>query len=343
MVEEEILKGVVYSKFEDIGPSPMAWFPLEIKSDTLRLISLKSITLLTGEEGEVPETTAVVPFPNLERSGLVKYLEIEDPQARGGRRDASVTILFDDKYNSVIYKYMNVLNERLNDFSKKVNQFEKVENKSQFTKELKDFYSEILDLLKELRLSEEREQFPAPKLVVSPPKTKYRFKVIVVGDPAVGKTTLILRFVDRAFKKLYVPTIGVQTSTKLVKLGGPQEIFIELIIWDIAGQEKFNQLRKMFYSGADGVIFVFDVTNKQTFVNTASWFKDVQQNLDRDWKGIILANKIDLKNSRVIGPKAGQVIADKTGLDYLETSARTGENIDLIFQLLSKKILETKK
>lgn len=341
-MESEILKGVVYSKFENIGPSPLAWYPLEIKTDTLRLISLKSITLLTGEEGEVPETTAVVPFPNLGRSGLVKYLEIEDPQARGGCRDASVTILFDDKYNSVIYKYMNVLNERLNDFSKIIIKLEKEKNTSQFSKELKDFYSEILDLLKELQQSEDREQFPAPKLTVSPPKTQYRFKVIVVGDPAVGKTTLILRYVDRAFKKLYVPTIGVQTSSKLVKLKDPQDSYIELIIWDIAGQEKFNQLRKLFYSGADGVIFVFDVTNRQTFINTASWFKDVQQNLDRDWKGIILANKIDLKDNRVIGPRAGQVIADKTGLDYLETSARTGVNVDSLFQLLSKKILGTK-
>jgi small GTP-binding protein len=341
MVEEEILKGVVYSKFENIGPSPLAWFPLEIKLDTLRLISLKSITLLTGEEGEVPETTAVVPFPNIGLSGLVKYLEIEDHNARGGCRDASVTILFDDKYNSVIYKYMNDLNERLNDFSKIVIKLEREKN-THFNKELSDFYKEILDLLKELRQSEEREQFPAPKLTVSPPKTQYRFKVIVVGDPAVGKTTLILRFVDKAFKKLYVPTIGVQTSTKLVKLKDPQDSYVELIIWDIAGQEKFNQLRKLFYSGADGVIFVFDVTNKQTFVNTASWFKDVQQNLDREWKGIILANKIDLKDNRVIGPKAGQVIAEKTGLDYLETSARTGVNVDLLFQLLSKKILGTK-
>ena len=90
------------------------------------------------------------------------------------------------------------------------------------------------------------------------------------------------------------------------------------------------------------VIFVFDVTNKNSFVNTASWFKDVQQNLDRDWKGIILANKIDLRDNRVIGPRAGQVIADKTGLDYLETSARTGVNIDNLFQILSKKILATK-
>ncbi len=343
MIEEEILKGVVYSKFENIGPSPIAWFPLELKHDTLRLISLKSITLLTGEEGEVPETTAVVPFPNLERSGLVKYLEIEDPQARGGRRDASITILFNDKYNSVIYKYFNNLNDRLNEFSKIIFKLEREKNSSQFSKSLESFYLDILDQLKELRQIEEREQFPAPKLTVTPPKTKYRFKIIVVGDPAVGKTTLILRYVDRAFKKLYVPTIGVQTSTKLVTLQDPQEAYIELIIWDIAGQEKFNQLRKMFYSGADGVIFVFDVTNKQTFVNTASWFKDVQQNLDRDWNGIILANKIDLKENRVIGSKAGQVIAEKTGLTYLETSARTGDNVDLIFELISKKILEKKR
>ncbi|MHA1299998.1 MAG: Rab family GTPase [Candidatus Helarchaeota archaeon] len=338
MVEEEILKGVIYSKFENIGPSAIAWYP-DMESEILRLIALKSITLLTGEEGEVPDTTAVVPFPNLERSGLVKYLEIKDPEARGGCRDSSITILVDDKYNSVIYKYMNNLDKALTNFSKKIIEMEEKKAMHNLEDELKNFYSEILDLLNELKQSEEREQFPAQKLVVTPPKTKYRFKIIVVGDPTVGKTTLILRYVDQAFKKLYVPTIGVQTSTKLVRFG---DTFIELIIWDIAGQEKFNLMRKLFYEGADGVIFVFDVTNKQTFVNIANWYKDVRQNLKRDWKGIILANKVDLVNSRVIGSNAGKIIAEKTGLEYLETSARTGENIDLLFQMISKKILEKK-
>ncbi len=339
MAEEEILKGVIYSKFENIGPTAIAWHP-EIELDALRLISLKSITLLTGEEGEVPDTTAVVPFPNLGRSGLVKYLEIKDPAARGGNRDASITILFDDKFNSVIYKFMNTLNELLNAFSNKIIKLEGLNAQNQFPMALEEFHLQVLDLLKELHDSEDREQFPAQKLTVTPPKSQFRFKVIVVGDPSVGKTTLILRYVDRAFKKLYVPTIGVQTSTKLVKFG---DTFVELIIWDIAGQEKFNLMRKLFYDGADGVVFVFDVTNKQTFVNIANWFKDVSSNLDRKWAGIILANKVDLKDARVIGPNAGKVIAEKTGLVYIETSARTGQNVDHFFELIAQKILEKHK
>ncbi|MHA1376942.1 MAG: Rab family GTPase [Candidatus Helarchaeota archaeon] len=336
MVEEEILKGVVYSKFENVGPIAVSWHP-EVEPNMLKLIALKSITLLTGEEGDLPDTTAVVPFPNLSRSGLVKYMEIKDPKARGGYRDSSITLIFDDKYNSVIYKYMNNLDELLNKFSKKIIELEEKKSKNEFKNVMKEFFHESVQLLSELQQGEEREQFPTQELVVTPPKTKFRYKIIFVGDPTVGKTTLILRYVDQAFKKLYVPTIGVQTSAKLVRFG---DVFIELIIWDIAGQEKFNLLRKLFYDGADGVVFVFDLTNRQTFVNIANWYKDILNNLNRKWTGLILGNKVDLEKSRVIGPQAGKVLAEKTGLEYLETSARTGQNVDKIFKIISRKILE---
>lgn len=335
MPEDEILKGVIYSKFEDIGPMAIAWYPKEIVPDTLRLISLKSITILTGEEGQVPESFATIPFVNIGRTGLVKYIELKDPKARGGARDCSLTIIFDDKYNSVIYKYMNTFLERLNDFSNKISEMENEGNISQLKETLGEFYKEILNTLNELQKSEERQQFPTQKEIKS--KTKYRFKIIVVGDPEVGKTSLILRYVDRAFKKLYVPTIGVQVSTKQVSF---EKDNVELVIWDIAGQEKFDSMRRLFYEGADGVFFVYDVTNKQTFVNVANWYKDVQQNLERKWKGILLANKVDLKDARIIGTQAGETIAAKTGLDYLETSAKNGQSVDEMFNLITKRILE---
>jgi len=336
MVEvEEILKGVIYSKFEDIGPTAISWYP-ELNPTTLRLVSLKSITLLTGEEGKVPESFATIPFVNIGRTGLVKYFEIKDSQARGGCRDSSVTMLFDDRYNSILYKYMDKLNNALNEFSKKIIDLERYKKQAQFQQALNEFYLEILNLLKDLQKSEEREQFPTQEIIT--PKAKYRFKIIVVGDPMVGKTTLILRFVDRAFKKLYVPTIGVQVSSKSVVLEEYNTI-VELVVWDIAGQEKFDTMRRLFYDGADGVIFVYDVTDKQSFINVANWFKDVSRHLQRDWVGIILANKIDLRYSRVIGKQAGEVIARKTGLSYLETSAKSGENIDDLFEMIAKKVL----
>jgi small GTP-binding protein len=167
----------------------------------------------------------------------------------------------------------------------------------------------------------------------------FKWKIVVIGDPFVGKTTLMLRYTQKKFRELYIPTVGVQVSRKTVKIG---EYFCSLNIWDIAGQQKFSNIRKLFYEGADGVIIVFDITDKQTFINSTMWYKDYFS-LTHMKFGVLIGNKIDLEQNRIILPEWGQTLAERMGLQYFETSAKTGVNFEKIFTHLAENLFERSK
>ncbi|MHA1409958.1 MAG: GTP-binding protein [Candidatus Odinarchaeia archaeon] len=166
---------------------------------------------------------------------------------------------------------------------------------------------------------------------------KFVFKVIVVGDGAVGKTCLTLTFVKKEFKSEYIPTLGVDIYTKDFKLG---ETEVTLIIWDIAGQEKFELLRKQYYKGAQGALLVFDLTREQTFYDIDVWHRDLVDNCGEQIPIILLANKADISDKRAVSKEQVELLAKKLGTEYFETSAKTGENVDKAFFLLLKKIIK---
>lgn len=177
------------------------------------------------------------------------------------------------------------------------------------------------------------------------PTADYTWKVIVIGDPSVGKTTLMLRYTEQNFKELYMPTVGVQVSQKLFKKNDRK---IKFNIWDIAGQTKFAQFRKIFYEAAFGYLLVFDVTARETLLNTLKWQEDYIKNSKAlVTVGLLIGNKIDLKDEREISEAEALRYAKQLGLDYLETSALTGANVDAMFNYLFnriyKKIMEKKK
>ncbi|NHI91462.1 MAG: GTP-binding protein [Candidatus Lokiarchaeota archaeon] len=343
-----ICTGVIYSRFEKIGPSAVSWYPNEnIDENVLRLIGLKSITLLAGEDGKVPQKLAIIPFPSLKPAltGTVKFIEIKDPEARGGARDSTLTVLFDQIYDAVIYKHMmtEFFENLINEAAKKIiNLEEKKEFEAEkYSKIIKGLYETIEKSLRKLQQIEEESEFPSDEMEVTEAH-EYKFKVICIGDPAVGKTTTVLRYVDRAFRKLYIPTIGVQVSTKKVYLK-KIKTSVELVIWDIAGQEKFNVMRKMFYKGADGVLILYDITNEETFQSLKKWTKDYVKFYEKEEKklpltGIILGNKLDLENSRQVKNEEGESFAKQNGMFFYEISALTGENIDNVFQTIASEM-----
>lgn len=167
----------------------------------------------------------------------------------------------------------------------------------------------------------------------------YKWKVIVLGEPAVGKTSLMLKYTEKKFQELYIPTVGCQVSKKEIIV---DEKNIELFIWDLAGQTKFMGVRHIFYEGSHGFFLIYDVTNKESFVKTANWYKDVRKSkpFKKDAMGILIGNKIDMADQRVISSNDGEVLAKKMNIDFRETSAKTGENIDEIFELIAQKILK---
>ena len=155
----------------------------------------------------------------------------------------------------------------------------------------------------------------------------YQYKIIVAGDGGVGKTTLILKYTEKRFRESYIPTIGVQWTVKNVQIG---EDAYKLILWDVAGQDKFRSMRANFYEGSQAAIIVFDVTNPISFDHVENWIQEVQENCGKI-PYIILGNKIDLVERRRIFPETLEPLLKRMNLPYFETSAKTGENVINMF------------
>lgn len=152
------------------------------------------------------------------------------------------------------------------------------------------------------------------------------YKVVVAGDGAVGKTTLIRRYATGKFDASRVMTIGVDFQTEQVKLG---EREIKLSIWDVAGQERFGSFRQSFYRGARAVGLVYDVTRPESLENLAKWRKEIAE-IAPDAEMLVVGNKIDLK--RAIEEGAGEKWAKSVKLPHLLTSAANGEGVKKFFE-----------
>jgi small GTP-binding protein len=170
----------------------------------------------------------------------------------------------------------------------------------------------------------------------------YKWKIAVVGDGSVGKTTLMLQYTEKKFHELYIPTVGVQVSLKTVPVKTGKEkgkMRAELAIWDIAGQSKFEQIRKIFYEGASAYLILYDITKQNTFDSISYWINDIAWVIG-DKYGILIGNKKDLAKYRVISEDQGKELAAEYHLDFMETSAKTGENVNNVFELITKKLFE---
>ena len=159
-------------------------------------------------------------------------------------------------------------------------------------------------------------------------KEKYGFKIIVLGDPSVGKTSLIRRFADNKFDQSYLPSIGADFTLKVVEF---QKIQAILTIWDIGGQREFDNIRNFYYYGANAGIMVFDSTRPETYQNLINkWAPQFNQVVGEPIPCIILANKIDL------APKVTEAqlndISSNLGFKVFKTSAKTGDNVHAAFE-----------
>ena len=163
------------------------------------------------------------------------------------------------------------------------------------------------------------------------------FKFVIIGDSGVGKSCILLRFADDTFTDNYYSTIGVDFRFKCVDIG---ERKCKLQIWDTAGQERFKTVTSAYYRGADGIIIVFDQTDKESFNNIQNWIDDISKYSTEDPAKIIIANKDDISNEKkIIKSEDISELEKKTGLEVIKTSAKTGENIDYAFKKLTQKLL----
>ena len=163
-------------------------------------------------------------------------------------------------------------------------------------------------------------------------------KILLIGDSFVGKTSLLLRFTEGNFPDSHMATIGVDFKEKIIKMEDKE---VKLQIWDTSGQERFRSITKNFYKNADGIIFVFDVTNLKTFQNIKDWLNDSEA-AQNDFKKILVGNKIDLEKERLIDKVKMENFGAKKNMKCFETSAKDGKNVDEIFNVMAELILSNK-
>lgn len=172
--------------------------------------------------------------------------------------------------------------------------------------------------------------------------TEYRFKIVMLGDGAVGKTAMTLRFTQNYFETDYKRTIGTDFSVKRLKI--PEyDTDVTLQIWDLAGQPRFESVRQGFYRGARGGLLLFDVTRRRTFINLDTWKEETFKSLDREIPLIVVANKIDLVESRVVTTEEGEEYAKEHNHLYAECSALTGQNVEDAYVDLCKRMIDESK
>lgn len=156
----------------------------------------------------------------------------------------------------------------------------------------------------------------------------------MLGDSGVGKSSMMLQYAQNRFVPQVIGTTGVDLIRKIVKVN---ELYINLQIWDTAGQERFRGITKSFYRGAQGIILMYDVTDRTSFENIHKWIQDVQSN--GYIKIILVGNKTDLTPQ--IQTAEGQALANQYNLNFVETSAKDATNVEIAFAGLIKELLKS--
>jgi small GTP-binding protein len=158
------------------------------------------------------------------------------------------------------------------------------------------------------------------------PQDEHLLKILVIGDSAVGKSCLLLRYTDNKFTETFLTTIGVDFKTKFIDIDGRK---VKLQIWDTAGQEKFRSITKAYYRGAHGIMVVFDLSRRETFNQVKNWIDSIRDSSSEVIDIVLVGNKADLP--RAVQKDEAERLASETGISYFETSAKVGVGVEDAF------------
>jgi len=165
------------------------------------------------------------------------------------------------------------------------------------------------------------------------------FKLLIIGDSGVGKSSLLVRFADNHFSGNYITTIGVDFKIRTIELHGEK---VKLQIWDTAGQERFRTITSTYYRGTHGVIVVYDVTSGESFANVKRWLHEIDTNCEVVNR-ILVGNKNDDPERKVVLTEDARRFADQMGIRLFETSAKDNINVEEMFRAVTELVLKSKK
>ena len=159
------------------------------------------------------------------------------------------------------------------------------------------------------------------------------FKIILIGNASVGKTSIFNKFTTGDFSKIYKSTIAAEFKSKLLKVN--KNLWAKLVIWDTCGTENYRSLTRQYYRGADGAIVIFDLTDQSSFNDLKKWIKDIKNYGEKDIQIIIVGNKLDLFNQRKVTQSQANNFCNENKYKYIEASAKDGTNLLKIFEELT--------
>ncbi|XP_047318621.1 ras-related protein RABA5a-like [Impatiens glandulifera] len=181
-----------------------------------------------------------------------------------------------------------------------------------------------------------------------PTEGDYLFKIVLLGDSAVGKSNLLARFARNEFYPNSKSTIGVEFQTQKLEIEGKM---VKAQIWDTAGQERFRAITSAYYRGAVGALVVYDISKRQTFDSVGRWLKELHSHSDMNVVTILVGNKSDLREDREVTTEEAKVLAEEQSLFFIETSALDSSNVAVAFQtvvgeiyrILSRKVIQSQE
>lgn len=163
----------------------------------------------------------------------------------------------------------------------------------------------------------------------------YLFKLLLIGDSGVGKTSILFKFSEDTFSPAFISTIGIDFKIRTIEVDGKK---IKLQVWDTAGQERFRTITTAYYRGAMGIMLVYDVSNLKSFENISNWIRNIEMHATQDVELMILGNKCDIADKRQVSKEKGEQLALQHNIKFMETSAKATVNIEEAFTTLARDI-----
>ncbi len=175
---------------------------------------------------------------------------------------------------------------------------------------------------------------------MSTEKYDEKIKIMTLGNSDVGKTSFILRFTKNSYRDIKLITLGIDLETKIIALNNKK---YQIALFDTAGQERYKSISLNTVKNSDGIILMYDITNQKSYDSISEWMEKISENLESDIPIILIGNKCDLNEERIISKEEGKELSNKYQLSFFETSNKTGENVEEAILDLINKIIKTKK